>query len=89
MVGDYRGGSDWQLLPKSIPSADAKEFERVCRAAAGISPVPPAEAGPPSTRAGPGQQRDPVDLPFVPLLKTKVFLFVVDDGGLAGVGGGG
>lgn len=71
MVGDYCCGSDWQLLPKSIPSADAKEFERVCRAAAGIPPVPPAAAGPPSTRARPGQQHDRLFFLFVPFIRNN------------------
>lgn len=46
VVGDCRDRSDRQLLPESLPSADVEEPERVGRAAAGISPVPPAAAGP-------------------------------------------
>lgn len=55
VVGERRDRSDRQLLPESLPSADVEEPERVDRAAAGVSPVPPAAAGPKPAGARPGQ----------------------------------
>lgn len=54
MAGGSGGGADWQLFPQPLPAADAQEPERVGGAAAGISPVPAAAAGPQPAGPGPG-----------------------------------
>lgn len=54
-VGERRGGPDWQLLPRPHPTANAKEFEWICRVAARVSSVPAATTRPPPAGSGTGK----------------------------------